>query len=97
MEEAAVDYDAIYTDGLNFNGSGWNRENDNIGIGYAYLAGGNLDIDSTQAFEAYYRFGLNDYLGITADVQYMKDAYIDSVVDDSPRGWIFSLRLVAEF
>ncbi len=96
-DDAAVDYNAIYTGGLNFNGSGWNREADNIGIGYAYLSGGNLDIDSTRAFEAYYRFVLNDYLGITADVQYMKDSYINSVEDNNPRGWIVGLRLVAEF
>ena len=96
-EDAADDYGALYSAGLNFNGSGWGREADNIGVGYAYLSGGNLDIDSTQAFEAYYRFGLNEHVGITADLQYMKDEYINDVQDVNLRGWIFGLRLVAEF
>ena len=95
--EAAVDYKAHYSAGLNFNGSGWGRTPDNIGVGYAYFAGGNLDIENSHVFEAYYRLGFND-LGLTADIQYMKDRRtgIDSV-QDNPSGWIFGLRADIEF
>ncbi|MGB5831017.1 MAG: carbohydrate porin [Thiohalocapsa sp.] len=98
QDEAAVDYKALYSGGLNLSGSAWGREPDNIGIGYAYLAGGNLDFDHTQVVEAYYRLGLNDFLGLTADVQYMKDqrTEVDPLQED-PEGWIFGLRLTAEF
>jgi hypothetical protein len=48
--------------------------------------------------EAYYRFGVNDYLGITADLQYMSDdrAELDPL-QENPDGWIFGLRLTAAF
>jgi porin len=97
-EDAAVDYKALYSGGINLNGSGWGREPDNIGIGYAYVDGGNLDIESSQVLEAYYRFGVNDYLGITADLQYMSDdrAELDPL-QENPDGWIFGLRLTAAF
>jgi porin len=98
QEDAAVDYRAVYSGGLQLNGSGWGRHPDTVGLGYAYLEGGNLDIERTQVFEAYYRLGLNDYLGLTADVQYMKDelAPVDPGERD-PAGWIFGLRLAVEF
>jgi hypothetical protein len=53
----------------------------NIGIGYAYLEGGNLDIESTQVVEAHYRLGVNEYLGGTADVRYMN---LDTDVTGEP-------------
>ena len=70
------------------------RENDNAGIGYAYLGGGNLDVDHTAVFEVYGRFALNDIFAVTGDVQYMKDAM---KAGNSPEGWIFGLRATAEF
>lgn len=97
-EDAAVDYRALYSGGLNFNGTGWNRDDDNIGIGYAYLEGGNGDVDATQVVEAYYRAVLNEFVAVTADVQYMDDDLI--TVDprqDDPDGWIFGLRFTAQF
>ena len=45
-------------------------------------------------FEAYYRFVFNDYLALSADVQYMKDKYREG---DDVDGWVFGLRAVAEF
>lgn len=97
-EDPAVDYKAFYSGGLNLSGNGWGRESDNIGIGYAYLRGGNLDVDNSHAFEAYYRAGISEYLSITADVQYMKDdlKQVDPRQKD-PSGWIFGLRLTAAF
>ncbi len=97
-EDAAVDYNSLYSGGLDFSGKAWNRAEDNIGIGYAFLDGGNGDIDDTQVVEAYYRAVLNEYAAITADVQYMKDdiAEVDPR-QENPEGWIFGLRLTAEF
>lgn len=97
-EDAAVDYTALYSGGLNLSGSGWGRESDNIGIGYAYLEGGNGDIDKSQVFETYYRVGLNDYVGLTADVQYLEEdlAWSDPR-QENPKGWILGMRLTAEF
>jgi len=98
QEDAAIDYEAQYSGGLNFSGSGWGRKEDNIGIGYAYLDGGNGDIDNTQVFEAYYRSVLNEHMALTADVQHMKDDLekIDPR-QNNPSGWLFGLRFTAEF
>jgi len=98
QENAAVDYRSLYSGGFNCGGRGWNRDDDNIGIGYAYLDGGNRNIDSSQIVEAYYRAALNEYLALTADVQYMRDDLSTRVLgQEDPQGWLFGLRLVAEF
>jgi hypothetical protein len=52
-DDAAVDYKAAYTGGLNITGNGWGRVDDNIGLGYAYLQGGNTGLDKSQVAEAY--------------------------------------------
>lgn len=93
-EDAAVTYKAFYTGGLDIKGSPWGRELDNIGIGYGYLDGGNTDIARTNVFETYYRFVVNDYLAITADAQYMEDAYHGGEQVD---GWVLGMRAVTEF
>ncbi len=93
-DEAAINYKGIYSGGLNINGNLWDRECDNVGIGYAHLRGGNLDVDHTDVFEVYGRFALNDIFAVTGDVQYMKDSM---KVGDSPKGFILGLRLTAEF
>ena len=93
-DEAAMDCSDLYSGGLNISGNLWGRENDNVGIGYAHLTGGNLELDHTDVFEAYGRFALNDIFAITGDVQYMKDSMKEG---DSPSGWIFGLRATAEF
>jgi hypothetical protein len=93
-DDAAVHYDAIWSGGIDINGSPWNRAEDNIGVGYAYLDGGNQDIRWSQAAEAYYRFVINHYLALSADLQYMQD---DVRHQESPKGFIYGLRLTAEF
>lgn len=97
-EDAAVTYKSLYSGGINIAGSGWRRPDDNIGIGYAYLSGGNLDVDHTNAFEAYYRMQFDEFFALSADVQYMSDslARIDPA-QDNPDGWIFGLRATAGF
>jgi hypothetical protein len=93
-DDAAVDYSAIYSGGLDIKGAAWGRPADNIGLGYAYINGGSLDIDKSQVAEAYYRWQLGEIFGLTADVQYMQDDYKTGT---GPRGWIFGLRATAEF
>ena len=93
-DEAAIHCESLYSGGIDISGKLWGRENDNIGIGYAFLNGGNLDIDNTQVAEIYARFALNDYFAITPDVQYMRDQYVDGT-DIS--GFIFGLRAAVEF
>ena len=93
-DDAAVEYEAIYSGGIDIKGVDWGRENDNIGLGFAYVNGGNLAIEKTQVAEAYYRWQLGEVFGLTADIQYQKDDY---KVGQGPSGWIYSLRAVAEF
>ncbi len=53
-----------------------------------------MNADSTDVFEAYGRFALNDIFAVTGDVQYMKDVMKEG---DSPKGWILGVRLTADF
>jgi len=94
-DDPAIVYKDVYTGGVNISGNLWGREQDNIGIGYGHLRGGNVEIDKTDVFEIYGRFALNDIFSITGDIQYMKDSYKVGGVD--PSGWIFGLRATAEF
>ena len=96
-DDAAIDYKAVYTGGLNIAGNGWGRDDDNIGVGYAYLQGGNTGIDKSDVGEAYYRCQLNDAFAVTADVQYISDKYEPTTQTLNPKGWIFGLRATAEF
>jgi porin len=97
-ERAAVDNQALYSGGINLAGSAWGRSDDNIGLGYAYLSGGNKEIEHTQAVEAYYRAQLSPYFALTADVQYMSDELqLAEPGAESPKGWVLGLRAVASF
>lgn len=93
-DDAAVDYVAIYSGGVDIRGSAWGRNDDNIGVGYAYLDGGNTGIVSTHLAEAYYRWQLGKVLGLTADIQYEKD---NNVIGPDPSGFVMGLRMTAEF
>ena len=93
-EDAALIYRAIYSGGIDIKGTAWGRGDDNIGLGYAYVEGGNLDIEQSQVAEAYYRWQLGEVFGLTADVQYMQDDYKSG---SSLSGWIYGLRAAVEF
>jgi len=93
-DDAAFNYNAIHSGGIDIKGAGWGRNNDNIGLGFAYLSDGNLNIDSSQLAEVYYRWQLGEVFGLTADIQYQNDDY---KVGQGPNGWTYSLRAVAEF
>ena len=94
--KAIVNFKDLYSGGINISGKMWGREQDNIGIGYARLSGGNKDIDRTQVAEGYARFGLNEIFAFTLDVQYLHDQYKEGAEDDAD-GWITGIRLTAEF
>ncbi|MFZ5761279.1 MAG: carbohydrate porin [Thermodesulfobacteriota bacterium] len=95
-DKAIINFKDLYSGGINISGKLWGREQDNIGIGYARLSGGNQDIDRTQVAEGYMRFGLNEVFALTLDVQYLDDKYKQGAGDDVD-GWITGIRLTAEF
>jgi hypothetical protein len=92
-DDAARDWKSLYSGGINIKGSGWQRPDDTIGIGYGFLDGGNMGIDNTQVFETYYRFAVNEFLAASADIQYMKDSM---EVSGDADGWVFGVRLTTE-
>jgi hypothetical protein len=49
-----------------------------VGLAYALVNNGNLDIETSQVLETYYRLVLNDYLAISADVLYLQDDLKDA-------------------
>jgi porin len=96
-DKAAITCENLYSGGINLSGATWGRQEDNIGIGYAYLEGANQvnqNLDKSQVFEAYVRFLLNEHFALTADVQYLGD---DMKTGDDPKGFISGLRMVVEF
>jgi porin len=93
-DSAIIDFDALFSGGVNILGSWYGREQDNIGIGYAYLNGKN-DFDYTQVAEVYWRLAFNDHLAASVDLQYMQDNYVDD--NDDINGIIAGIRLTAEF
>lgn len=94
QDDAAVAFTAIYAGGLNLSGQLWGRSQDNMGIGYAYLDGGNTGIERSHVVEAYVRIALNDILAVTADLQYIDEKH---EAQSGPRGWIPGIRVTAEF
>ena len=93
-DDAAITWEKLYSGGLNISGGIWGREQDNIGLGVAYLDGGNTDLDSSLVCEAYVRFVLTEMFAATADFQYLAD---DVNGSQNPDGWVGSIRLTAEF
>jgi len=94
-DSAQIVYDSIYSAGVNINGKIWGREQDEIGIGYAYLPGADKGtLDSTNAFETYIRVNVLKYADISFDIQYMSDDYkYDKDID----GFIYGVRINAYF
>jgi hypothetical protein len=95
-DKAIVNFRDLYSGGIDISGKLWGREQDNIGIGYARLSGGNQVIARTQVAEGYVRFGLTKIFAMTVDVQYLDDNYKKDAGDDV-KGWITGIRLTAEF
>jgi porin len=93
-DDVAIDCKTLYSGGIDINGRLWRREQDNIGIGYAYLNGGNQDLDNAYVFETYVRFLLNEYFAMTVDLQYQDN---NMKLGYSPSGFVYGLRGVVEF
>ena len=93
-DKAAVNFTSIYSGGIDIKGKLWGREKDNIGIGYALLAGGNQDLEKTQVAETYIRFVLHKYFVLTLDVQYMREELNSG---GGPKGFICAIRMAAHF
>jgi porin len=93
-DNAAITHEAIYSGGIELVGGVWGRPDDNIGLAYGYLLGGNEDVEGTHVAELYYRFVAWEYFAITADVQYMHD---NLSVGANPSGFILGLRFTARF
>ena len=94
-DSAIIEHEAGYSGGVNINGKLWGRENDEIGIGYAYLTGADqADIDSTSAIEAYSKFKISDFSDITFDVQYIND---NMKQEEDRDGFIYGVRVNAYF
>jgi porin len=95
-DRALIDYDALFSGGVNITGQWYGRREDNIGIGYAYLNGADDgDFDHSQVAEFYWRFALNDFIALTADAQYTKDEF--KTDEDDIEGFIFGIRGSVEF
>ena len=93
-DKALIKYDTMYSGGINILGRWYGREQDDIGVGYAFLNGKN-DIDRTQVAEVYWRMAFNDYFAATADFQYIQDKYENS--DEDIDGIIGGIRLTVAF
>ena len=94
-DSAIIDHDTGYSGGVNINGKLWGRENDEIGIGYAYLTGADeADIDNTNAIEAYTKFKISDFSNVTFDIQYITD---NMKHEEDRDGFIYGIRLNAYF
>lgn len=93
-DKSAVNFVSIYSGGIDIKGKLWGREEDNMGMGYALLGGGNQDVDKTHVAEAYVRFVLHKYFALTLDVQYMRDKLKSG---EGPKGFIYGIRVAAHF
>lgn len=90
----AIDSTTIISGGIDIRGDLWGRKHDNAGIGFAHFGGGNKDLDSTRVLEGYIRFVFREMFALTMDIQYMKDTY---KTGDNPKGFIYGVRVTAEF
>ncbi len=91
---AALQHDAIYSGGINLNGKGWQRPDDNIGIGYAYLHGGNSTVRHTQIAESYYRWVMTERVALSADLQFVQDSLATGI---TAHGWVYGIRSTVQF
>ena len=94
-DKAAITHQKCYSGGIDISGKLWGREDDNIGLGYAYLKGPSQgDLKSTHAIEGYVKFKTTNFSYLTFDVQYVKDRFNDNTKLD---GTIYGVRFVVNF
>jgi len=95
-DDAQIDYDQLYSIGLNVNGKAWGREGDEIGLGYAYLNGEDRsDRDYTHALEGYIKFKVTDYADLSLDIQYVDEELKHGLEDND--GMVYGIRYTASF
>ncbi|MBK8575480.1 MAG: carbohydrate porin [Elusimicrobia bacterium] len=95
-DAAAIDYQNLYSGGLNVSGKLWGRPTDNVGIGHGMLDGGNDGIRQSDVTEAYVHFRLNPVVSVHADVQHLRDTYHPEE-DKRVEGWVSGLSMLAKF
>jgi len=93
---AAIEYENIASGGIDIKGSLWQRSQDNIGIGFAHVNGGNLEIEHTLVTELYYRYVVNEIVALTLDLQYLSENY-RTPNTSTLEGYVLGLRLVSGF
>lgn len=94
-DDVPVDHDKMISVGLSIAGNAWNRSEDTIGIGVAFLDGASdSGVNDTTAAEAYYKFVYSDHFDLSLDVQ-----WIDDDLEGAPdaEGLLAGLRLNANF
>lgn len=95
-DSARVDYNRMYSLGLNLNGSLWGRKDDEVGVGYAYLKAPSKkeELKHSQVFEGYVKFKLFSYKAISSDItfdyQYIRDKARDS--ENTRAGNVYGVR-----
>ncbi len=93
---AAITYETIFSGGVDISGTLWGRADDNLGVGYGFLNGGNVGVERTHVLEMYLRLALLDMLAVTLDAQYMVDDF-SSGAGPVTHGWVLGTRVVLEF
>jgi hypothetical protein len=92
--DALILHRNLYSAGLDIKGTLWNRGQDNIGVGFALLDGGNDELDKTQIAEIYYRWAFNEFAALSLHFQYQEDQYDNG---DKPKGLVSGVRFAAAF
>jgi porin len=90
--DATMDTARTVSGGLNLNGRLWGREADEVGLGIAWLDGGNTSLRDSRVVELYASFGLADGLALTFDFQHLRDRYQPGAGEDL-EGWVLGMRL----
>ena len=93
-DSALVDYQELFSGGVNVKGDKWGRSLDHLGLGFAHLSGGNSAIDHSSVIELYYRLVFTEIAALTLDFQYLIDNYNTG---DDPKGLVSGIRFVASF
>jgi len=96
QNHASVEFDNLFSAGIQLSGRLWGRAQDQAGLALAHVHGQNhSNIDHSNLAEAYVRFQLGAHLDLSVDVQYET-----TEVDDrahNPRAWILGTRLNSYF
>nr|VFK32451.1 MAG: porin [Candidatus Kentron sp. MB]VFK35722.1 MAG: porin [Candidatus Kentron sp. MB]VFK77444.1 MAG: porin [Candidatus Kentron sp. MB] len=93
-DDATVSHDALYSGGINLDGKLWGRVDDEIGLAYAHLSGGNDVIEKTDVMEGYIKFQFSEYTDLSLDIQYLNEQKTDAI---DPHGFVYGMRVNAYF